>query len=414
MRWIKLTDSLVDKVSEIYHNLVPSYSFIKNLIRCDRYALLDQINKKVLRNISTNDMGLHGIFLHEVFKNANNFSVKNNIKKLSEEQTSEIYTDTLYNFNHTINYEDIESLYKHFYFMVKDFYFPKNILEIENDIYIDHNFEVCERKDAIFHGIVDLVYISDDVCQILDYKTGWKKESDVLQVILYALLISAKHKQIEMFGFKHFYTRMNYIDDHNGIVVGRDDLSRAKSFLNYYNHRKDMVFNTFLSGEVVSGRNCDNCKFCPYYKICYKDLVVPEQMDQVINYKYLEAVIKKEKQAIKELFNEHEELLYKSEKFIRKDRSSWKVKDSEKFALFIKSRLPEFANKAFNKSNLQKILKKLEGDQELYDYVESQIVSDKSWTFDAKSTISSIEEFREEIKRISEVQTEIYERFNQI
>ena len=139
----------------------------------------------------------------------------------------------------------------------------------EFELFLDSNYEPCEKKDAIFVGYIDRINTTENGLELIDYKTGKYKESlyqDFTQLILYSLYIFKKLKINEI---KIRYVYVEHLLE-NTLSLTRDSAI----------YWQDNLHNQIKSIEKSVENNTWNsnpnklCPWCPFTELCpdFKDI----------------------------------------------------------------------------------------------------------------------------------------------
>lgn len=198
-------------------------------------------------------------------------------------------------------------------------YAPFKILDLENTKYREEKKDDYQTKykvgenTVVLKGILDRVDIKGDVIRVIDYKTSsitddkktyderfWSAadfhSKEAAQVLIYSEIFSVLHpdKTIQPsiisvtnpndYQLKHLIPRIGK-DGKPGRMekIGIDSYSGTKVLIQgkEINLRDDVNYNLrLILGELLDTKkkftqttNEDNCKYCPYKKLCNKQLV---------------------------------------------------------------------------------------------------------------------------------------------
>jgi hypothetical protein len=126
--------------------------------------------------------------------------------------------------------------------------------------------EVELRSDALrWHGFVDLINLSDDACEIIDFKTGEANQDHKFQARVYNLLwsrdsdLNPTGRPLDRLLLSYFDSEVEIsaLDEFALADLEHDLLNRTKQALNLIRQEPPPALPSF-----------QNCRFCPVRQIC--------------------------------------------------------------------------------------------------------------------------------------------------
>lgn len=133
---------------------------------------------------------------------------------------------------------------------------------VEKKIYLDYTLSATTKnKDNVaMTGAIDYVAVHDDICVLIDWKSGkYKEYQDFEQLKLYAVWVAELHPNVEEFDLIFYYVES---EQFNHITLYKRDIIAFKYDILC---KIDTIEQTqsFLKTE-----NKHNCIYCPYKKYC--------------------------------------------------------------------------------------------------------------------------------------------------
>ena len=146
-------------------------------------------------------------------------------------------------------------------------------------------------KNITIGGVIDRADHKDDVLRIVDYKTGrdemdfvsipslfqreGKRNKAAFQTMVYALLVRKNFPKNYKSLLPGLMNRKNLFDDNFafGFKMDKELLLDVTSLLDEFETLLGGVVNELYDPSAVFDQttNEDNCKFCPYNSICYRE-----------------------------------------------------------------------------------------------------------------------------------------------
>lgn len=129
---------------------------------------------------------------------------------------------------------------------------------VEEEVALSKTFKPCKWDTAFFRGIIDKLYIRNDVCKISDYKTGFDMSPNPFQLEVYAWMVSKLYPEMEYFQVELDFTRFS-------VKKSWDILKKDIPAI----ERKIMSkIEAIEEDEKFEPRVSSKCEFCPYWRRC--------------------------------------------------------------------------------------------------------------------------------------------------
>ena len=125
-------------------------------------------------------------------------------------------------------------------------------------VYAEHKLSMKLTDELYFTGFIDLYFVIDDTAFIMDYKFTNKAVAKYDQLRYYALLIKARHPEVNLFLGSFIYPLLETRKD---IVIYEEELSIIKDSLIV----KANELNNDGKGKI---KLTPLCEYCPFAAVC--------------------------------------------------------------------------------------------------------------------------------------------------
>lgn len=126
--------------------------------------------------------------------------------------------------------------------------------------------EVELRADALrWHGFVDLINLSDEACEIIDFKTGEANQDHEFQAHVYNLLWS-RDTELNPTGRSVVRLLLSYFDSE--VEITALDESALNDLEYDLVSRTEKALNLIREEPPTARPSLQNCRFCPVRQIC--------------------------------------------------------------------------------------------------------------------------------------------------
>lgn len=128
-----------------------------------------------------------------------------------------------------------------------------------------HSEVILQASDMEWHGVADLITISEKRCEIRDFKTGVPREGDEIQLRIYALLWA---KDRELNPESQLVTRLVLSYGNTDVDVLVPDEEQQRHIEEDLRQRTDIALAHLGSDPPEARPNSENCAHCSVRQLC--------------------------------------------------------------------------------------------------------------------------------------------------
>jgi CRISPR/Cas system-associated exonuclease Cas4 (RecB family) len=169
---------------------------------------------------------------------------------------------------------------------------------LPNGIYSEVELNARELE---WYGKVDYLYLSDDGCEIADFKTGERKPEHVFQIKIYNLLWLLDEKRNPN---SVPVTRLTLSYKDGDFVVPPLEKNEVASFIDEVKERTNSAKSRILEPIPEARPELDNCSYCPVRQLC-SDYWTQDTQNSLEEEKTLRSAAKKKNKIDIEIELEH-------------------------------------------------------------------------------------------------------------